>query len=390
MQVIKYLIVIFMAVLTLQVGAQVQQARGQYSVNYKEFLGTFDRKEVPRNIKQKAQQEATMKAVEAYYAEAGQSESANFNAIRAKILENPGRYVLDTTVISETDNGNDFQYTVVVRISLNVANLRNAVQSNSAIGQAAAGEKTPLSFVFVARQVESSKSYDDRVFKRQEGSVQQSASLQEKNAVKEKTSEGESIKSFQISTNGSSSRDVDASVNLSKKTTVTSETGGSTVQRASESTWRLLPSADLDQVFSGLFAQAGYDVVESGMIESGSFKLVDIRNDYKSGDDLQPKTLKAIAAGMKAAEIPFIALGTLDVGLPQKDPQTGLMRVSVTVNAKIWDVTKPIPRTRAAVGPVAYAGVGPSENEARVSALKSAASNAAQELSSRMAEKGMR
>lgn len=390
MQVIKYLIVIFMAVLTLQVGAQVQQARGQYSVNYKEFLGTFDRKEVPRNIKQKAQQEATMKAVEAYYAEAGQSESANFNAIRAKILENPGRYVLDTTVISETDNGNDFQYTVVVRISLNVANLRNAVQSNSAIGQAAAGEKTPLSFVFVARQVESSKSYDDRVFKRQEGSVQQSASLQEKNAVKEKTSEGESIKSSQISTNGSSSRDVDASVNLSKKTTVTSETGGSTVQRASESTWRLLPSADLDQVFSGLFAQAGYDVVESGMIESGSFKLVDIRNDYKSGDDLQPKTLKAIAAGMKAAEIPFIALGTLDVGLPQKDPQTGLMRVSVTVNAKIWDVTKPIPRTRAAVGPVAYAGVGPSENEARVSALKSAASNAAQELSSRMAEKGMR
>jgi len=39
---------------------------------------------------------------------------------------------------------------------------------------------------------------------------------------------------------------------------------------------------------------------------------------------------------------------------------------------------------------VDYAGVGPTEEEARGSALKLAANNAAQELSSRMAEKGLR
>jgi len=66
------------------------------------------------------------------------------------------------------------------------------------------------------------------------------------------------------------------------------------------------------------------------------------------------------------------------------------MRVSVTVNARVWDVTKPIPRTLVAVGPVAYVGVGPSEDEARGSALRLAATNAAHELASRMAEKGLR
>ena len=126
------------------------------------------------------------------------------------------------------------------------------------------------------------------------------------------------------------------------------------------------------------------------MVDSGSFKLADIENDYKSGNDLQPKTLRAVATGMKEAQIPYIALGTLDVGLAAKDPHTGLMRVSVTVNAKVWDVTKPIPRTRVAIGPVSYAGVGPTDDEARGSALRLAASSAAQELSSRMTTMGIR
>jgi len=125
------------------------------------------------------------------------------------------------------------------------------------------------------------------------------------------------------------------------------------------------------------------------MVESAVFKIANIETDYKSGNDLQPQTLRSIAAGMKENQIPYIALGTLDVGLAEKDPQTGLLRVAVTVNAKVWDVTKPIPRTRVAVGPVAYAGVGPTEEEARGNALKAAANNAAQELSSRMTTMGL-
>ncbi len=389
MQVIRYLVAFLIAAFALQAGAQIQQARGQFSMNYKESIGAFDRKEAPPAVKQKVRQEAVLKAVQAYYAEAGQAESANFDAIRSKVIEDPGRYILDNTVISETDNPKDFQYTVVVRISLDVATLRNAVQTNSAIGKAAEGEKSAMSFVFVSRQTDSTKTYDDRVYKRQDNSAQFSGAATNRDNVKEKTTEGESIKKSQISTNGSASHETSQSVDVSEKSTVTSETGGSTTRKASESTWRVLPSANLNQVFVSKFSQAGYDVIEAAMVESTTFKVADIEADYKSGNDLRPQTLRAIATGMRESQIPYIALGTLDVGLPDKDPQTGLMRVAVVVNAKVWDVTKPIPRTRVAVGPVSYAGVGPTEDEARGSALRVAASNAAQELSSRMASMGL-
>lgn len=389
-QILKYLIFFTISIFTLQVSAQIHQGRGQYSVNYKEFIGVFDRKEASPAVKQKAKQEAALKAVESYYAEAGQSESANFDVIRRNILEDQGRYILDSTVISETDNSKDFQYTVVVRVSLNVANLRNAVQTSSVVSNVAQTEKSAMSFVFISRQVDSTKTYDDRVYKRQDNSAQLSGSGTNKNSVKEKTTEGESIRKSQISTNGSASTEIGRSVDISEKSTVTSETGGSTTRKASESTWRILPSANLNQVFISKFSQAGYDVIEAAMVESSIFKVANIESDYKSGNDLQPQTLRSIAAGMKENQIPYIALGTLDIGLADKDPQTGLMRVAVTVNAKVWDVTKPIPRTRVAVGPVAYAGVGPTEDEARGNALKAAANNAAQELSSRMSAIGLR
>ncbi|BEV13550.1 hypothetical protein HBDW_03380 [Herbaspirillum sp. DW155] len=390
MQVIRTLIALMLAMLLLPASAQIQQARGQYSISYKDALGVFDRKEVPAPIKQKARQEAALKAVESYYAEAGQSESANFDAIRARILENQDRYILDTTVLSETDDPKELRYTVAVRVSLNVANLRNAVQASSAIGKAAQGEKSAMSFVFVSRQVESAKSYDARVYKRQDNSAQVAGSAVSKDSYKESTSEGESVGKSRVSTSGSATRETGQNVDMSVKTTVTSETGGSTTRKATETTWRVLPSANLNQVFVSKFSEAGYDVIEAAMVESAVFKIANIEADYKSGNDLQPQTLRAIAAGMKENQIPYIALGTLDVGLPDKDPQTGLMRVAVTVNAKVWDVTKPIPRTRLAVGPVAYAGVGPTEDEARGNALKAAASNAAQELSSRMTTMGLR
>lgn len=390
MQVIRFLFAIALAAFAMQSSAQIAQGRGQFSLSYKDQVGAFDRKQAPGPVKEKAKLEASIKAVEAYYAEAGQAESANFDAIRAKILENPGRYILDTTVLSETDNPKDFQYSVAVRASLNVANLRNAVQSGSAIAKSGSTEKTPFSFVFVSRQVESTKSFDDRVYKRQDNAAQVSTSRQDAGSVKEKTSEGESVKASRVATYGTRSQQVEQSVDVSQASSVTSETGGSTTRKASESTFRVIPSSNLNQVFISKFSQAGYDVIEAAMVESDKFKVADIEGDYKSGNDLQPRTLRAIGAGMKEAQVPYVALGTLDVGLADKDPQTGLMRVSVTVNARVWDVTKPIPRTLVAVGPVAFAGVGPTEDEARGSALRLAANNAAQELSSRMTEKGLR
>ena len=89
------------------------------------------------------------------------------------------------------------------------------------------------------------------------------------------------------------------------------------------------------------------------------------------------------------AKVPYVALGTLDLGLIDTDPQTGLFRAVITVNARLLNVAEAIPETVASVGPTQYSGKGPTEDEARTNALKLAATSAARELSSQMNSAGI-
>ncbi|HEX2545991.1 MAG TPA: hypothetical protein VHL79_14005 [Ramlibacter sp.] len=367
-----------LALLATGAAAQVQQARGKASITYAGKAATPDEKA-------RANQAAQLKAVEFYYAEAGQSEAENFDAVRERILSNPDRFILETTVLSEEDNPDKKQYTVSVRVALNVANLRNAVKSNSAVVKGGPAARSPLAFLFVSRQVDSVKSFDDRVYKR----VDEAGSARGSASASEKGTEGESIRGNQISTNASTSSK--AAANFERSRSV--ETGGSTTRRSAESTWRLLPSANLAQVFTSNFARAGFKVSEAAMVEpytGGHFKVAAVENDYKSGMDLKSATLASMVNGMRTAQIPYVALGTLDVGMSDKDPSTGLARVTVTVNAKILDISQAIPDTIASVGPVQYSGVGPDEDVARTNALKRAAESAARELTSQVTNLGVR
>lgn len=377
MQIARSYIAVVLACLAVTAAAQVQQARGKASV-------TFQGKAASADDKARATQAAQLKAIEFFYAEAGESESENFDAVRDKILSNPDRYILESTVLGEEEAAERRQYTVAVRVSLNVANLRNLMKSNSAVAKAGAGEKSQLVFVFVSREVASVKSFDDRVYKR----VDESVNVGARGSSANTGSEGESIRGNQVSTSESTSAKADFSANRTRSV----ETGGSTVKRASDATYRLYPSANLNVVFTGMFARAGFEVIEAGMAEpatGGRFSVAKVEEDYQTGADLKSATLQSIAAGMRTAGVPYVALGTLDIGTPGKDPATGLVRVGVTVNAKLYNVSKAIPSTQAAVGPIQYAGVGPDEDTARGNALKLAANNAARELTSQLTAKGI-
>lgn len=379
MQIIKkFLVCSLAAFLASSALAQVQQAKGKATV-------TYQGREASADDKARATLAAQLKAVEFYYAEAGQSEAENFDAIREKIVANPDRYILDTTPLAEEEVKDKKQYSVTVRVALNVANLRNAVKSNSAVVKGGTAARSPLAFMFVSRQVDSTRSFDDRIYKREDQKANIKADVQ----VSEKGSEGESLGRGKISTNASTSSKVSGSM----QHTASIETGGSTTRRASESTYRLLPSANLAQVFSSNFTRAGFKVSEAAMVEpytDGQFKVAAVEEDYKSGMDLKPATLASLVRGMRVAQIPYVALGTLDVGMADTDPNTGLMRVAVSVNAKLLDISQTIPDTIASVGPVQFAGVGPTEDEARGNALKLAANNAARELTSQITNLGVR
>jgi hypothetical protein len=378
MQVMRKLILwAALALVAGGVSAQVQQARGKASVTYAGAAASAD-------DKARATMAAQLKAVEFYYAEAGQSESENLDAIREKIVADPDRFFLESTVLAEQDDPARHQYTVAVRVSLNVANLRNAVKANSAVVKGGPAARSQLAFLFVSRQVDSTTSFDDHVHKRADASVD----VKGRSSRSQKGTEGESVGASQVSTNESSSRKVSASMSTSS----TVDTGGSTTRRSAESSWKLLPSSNLAQVFTSTFAKSGFKVNEAALVEpytGGRFHVADVEKDYRSGMDLKASTLASMVAGMRQAQIPYIALGTLDVNMADQDPQTGMVRVSVTVNGKILDISQTIPDTIASVGPVQYSGIGPSEDEARTNALKLAANNAARELTSQVTNLGV-
>lgn len=383
MQVIRNLaLLLLIAASAFTAQAQVANARGKASATYQ---GSVFGSKASAEDKQKALREAQIKAVEFYYAEAGQAESANFDAIRDRVADNLDKFILETTVLDEQDQTDKKVYTVTVRTSINVAQLRNAVKAGSATQAVAKGDKSKLTFLFVSRQVDSEKSFDDRVYQR----VDRGTKIDVQGSAERSGAEGESIRNGQIGTSASVRR----SASLEARSSDTIETGGSTTRRASESTWRIFPSANLNSVFTGVFASAGFKVLEAAYVEpytNGLLKIKSVENDYKSGNDLDPATLRDVVRGLQAADVPYLAFGTLDVGLADTDPATGLQRVAVTVTGKILDLGSGIPENLSTVGPVQYAGIGPTEAEARGNALKKAADSAARELVSQITNIGLR
>lgn len=151
----------------------------------------------------------------------------------------------------------------------------------------------------MSHQVDSEKAFDDRVYQR----VDRSVKVDAKGAASKSGAEGESVRGGRVGTNAS----VNRSVGVEAKRTDTIETGGSTTRKSSESTWRIFPSANLNATFTGIFAAAGFKVLEAAYVEpytNGLLKIKTVENDYKTGNDLDPAALRDIVRGLQAAQIP--------------------------------------------------------------------------------------
>lgn len=397
MQLIKSLVVLVAILLSANAFPQVHQAKGKATESYSS-------RKLTQDVKDKAIQSAQQKAVEFYFAEAGEAETANYAAAWERIAQDLDRFILDTTVLSEQDDPGAKRYTVAVRIDLNVAALRNELKAGSAVAKTARSQRSALAFVFVARQAGTKTVYQDRVYARDdlraktEGSAEASISGQARSDSSIRTVEGESISRSSIGTNESASSRDSAAIEVSgraasdTKVSVTTESGGSTTRKASETTYRVFSSGDVNSVFTETFTGAGFRAQEAAYLEApsgGLFKVADVEADYSRGNDLRSSTQQNIAAGLKKAGVPYVAFGTLDVGLAETNPQNGLQRVTVKVTAKVLDVTQAVPEVLVSAPPAQYSGEGPDEEIAQGNAMKLASRSAARELASRLNEMGI-
>lgn len=358
--------------LSMQGFAQIVTVKGVNTVTYATVLTAPE--------KEKAYRAAQVAAVERYFAEKGESESENFEAIQAKVEANLEKFVLSTVVINEQDQVGLRKYSISVKVELNVAKLNTTLRNASTAGKTANLEKSQMVYVFVAREVASVKSFDDRVVKREEINAERTVAASK--SVKGK--ESESVKVQSVATSGAKSVNAKVAVNQS----VSVETGGSTTRRSDDVAFKLLPMGNQKTSTTSVFSQAGFSVADPEFVLTDN-DLRSVNDDYSKGNDLAPTTIRAVVQSLRKSQVPYLVLATFDVNAPSEDPATGLQRVSVSVTGRVLDLTSNIPREVASVPPIQYYGVGADNATARTKALKDASIAAAKEVVSRLNAAGV-
>ncbi|MES2018240.1 MAG: hypothetical protein V4484_17265 [Pseudomonadota bacterium] len=347
--------------------AQVVNAKGVATVSYT--------KKITPAQKEAAYVAAQVSAIERYFAENGEAEAENFDAIKPKIEANLDKFILSTTVLSEQDQAGLSKYSIAVRTEINLAKLRTTLRANSEAGKAAPASNSEMVYVFVAREAASVKSFDARVVQRQDVDIKGKVS----SSVSDHGREGEAVGASSVSTSATRNRSAKVDGNVS--TTVT--TGGSSTVKTDESSYRLMSMANYRTSVTSVFSQAGFKVSDPDFVLSDA-DMKSVNVDYSKGNDLAPATLRGIVSSLRKENIPLVVLATFDVGVPGDDPATGLRRVTVTVSARVLDVQGTRPREVASVPAVQYVALAPDNAVASTKAIKEASIAASREIVSRL------
>ena len=368
----KIALSLFCMLLSASAMAQVVNAKGVATINYTTKI-------TPQE-KEQAYKAAQVAAIERYFAENGEAEAENFDAIKPKVEANLDKFILSTTVLNEQDQPGLSKYSLVVRIELNLAKLRNTLRSSSDVGKVAQASKSAMVYVFVAREAASVKSFDARVVKREDVAVKGNVNA----TVSELGSEGESIGAASVSTNATRK----SAVKLDGSRSVTVTTGGSSTQKTDEMDYRMLSMANYKTSVTSVFSQAGFNVADPDYVLSDA-NMKSVNQDYSKGNDLSPSTMRGIVQSLRKASVPMVVLATFDVGVPSADPATGLRRVTVTVTGRVLDLQGQFPREVASVPAVQYVALGPDNAVASTKAMKDASLAATKEIVSRLNASGV-
>lgn len=343
--------------------AEMVQQQGVGQINYSGWGGPS------ADVKNEAIQKAKLSAVEKYTASFSTSKMMNYEKIRSIIEGNLDRYITEYKIIDDDADKEAKRYSVVIDAALNASLIEVELQKISTVQNTSADDKSYLSFVFVARQVTSSKGFDAR---RTQRKVEESSNEEKEEAY----IDGDKM--------GLSSESLDDRVLT---------TGGSTMQKSDEVNYDVSSSEDINSVMTNIFTSAGYEVVDAEYLQEETSGLVNVENfmeDFRFGDDISGDTRRDAAKGCRSIGIQYFAIGTLNVGVKSIDSVSGLTRVYVSVNGKVLDLRGRFPKTVASVGPVQYAGLGPDQSVARRNALRQAGENAAKDLTSQLRAKDVK
>lgn len=337
--------------------AQPVESKGVGSVQYESWGGPE-----PED-KARALEQAKANAIERYLASRSAATQKSFEKIRETILSSVDDYVISAAIVDETDDDDADRYTVVIRAEINAPRLESKLMDSS--GAERGGDARAMAFVFVAR--------------RQTSVTRHGVSSDALSKTTRSTGESHSVEMSSGDTTGGLGH-VE-----SHSQAVATHSSSSETRRAADVSYDILAAGEIESAMTQVLATAGFEPVPAEYVLRN---VAAIRDDFRHGNDPSSGNLREAAMTARSEGLNYLSFGTLDVGMRDQHPATGLDRVHVTVTGKILDVSGRFPRTVAAVGPVQFAGTGPNETVARTNALKLAAESVATELTDQLNARG--
>jgi hypothetical protein len=330
------------------------------------FENGFFSKGPDAKLRQQGVAAAKANAWNRYTATFNPARMKNYKAIEKDVLANIDQYIIDYSILDETVNKDTQLFSIAIRANINEAVLDTRLNAAGS-GPASSGGGQMFSFVFVARETATLKSFDDR-----------------KTAINMAESELNAKKSGGISRGGASVAESSTSVN---KTT----TGGSTLRQADDRTYRVRSGADVDAALTETLSGDGFEVVGYPDVYSncGGPSPDVLNKEFAASDEMSPGSRTSAIASARNCEVKYFSVGTLDIGLSDVDPVTGNRRVFVSVRSQVWDISSKLPRRVASVGPIQFAGLGPDADVASRNALRLAATSSAKTMVDQLNAKGV-
>lgn len=298
------------------------------------------------NQKKRALEDARTKALNKYIGGLDSQRVRILNNIIDQLKNNITVYVPDVVALDDGSWSNGY-WTIGVEASINEAQIEEIINQNIQSASKKKGEEIYLSFIFVARETDSIRKFEDK--------------------KTERASESEAV-------NVSESED---GLSGQNERVMEKTSGGSTEKKADKFSYRSYIPEDIGSKVSEVFNKAEYSVVEPFEADIDTKSFI---SDFVEGDEISDVTKKTATSAARSAGLNYLAVATLDVGEQMVDQATGMKKVYVRVNGYIWDLKGKFVRKVCSVGPVQYSGLGEDSKVAKTNALINAASSAAKDL----------
>jgi hypothetical protein len=282
-------------------------------------------------------------------------------------LDHLDDYIVDYVILGDKLDKSTKTFSVMVRVKVNESKVDAKLSAASVAGSAKSGEGSGFGFIFLAREASEVKAFDER--KTKITSLESDSTAVEKNKI------------------GGGVMASSESVESMKKEQI----GGNTVRKSDQIQYSVSSPQDINAAMNEILTPAGFEVIDYADIvtECGGAAPEVIKTEFSSNYELSATTRKAAIDAARKCQVVYFAVGTLDVGMQDVDPASGLKRVNVTVSAQVWNIAKGLPKQVASVNSDPYAGLGPDPVVAKRNALKMATSKAAKAIVDQLNAKGL-